>query len=76
MSSVSLTRTKLSLHVCVQLLRKEGDFHAPRLLDEKEMRANEDMQLKKKNRKSGTPCKVRDQEGKGGKVSVRMSESV
>uniref|UniRef100_A0A8B9RKF4 C2H2-type domain-containing protein n=1 Tax=Astyanax mexicanus TaxID=7994 RepID=A0A8B9RKF4_ASTMX len=49
------------------LLRKEGDFHAPRLLDEKDMRPNEDMQLKKKNRKSGTPCKVREQEGKGGK---------
>lgn len=55
---------------CAQLVRKEGDFHAPRLLDEKEMRPNEDMQLKKKNRKSGTPCKVREQEGKGGKVSA------
>uniref|UniRef100_A0A8B9LDD8 C2H2-type domain-containing protein n=1 Tax=Astyanax mexicanus TaxID=7994 RepID=A0A8B9LDD8_ASTMX len=52
------------------LLRKEGDFHAPRLLDEKDMRPNEDMQLKKKNRKSGTPCKVREQEGKGGKSVV------
>src|SRR4029434_475924 len=61
--------------VCVcsnasQLLRKDGEFSAPSLLDEKEMRANEDMQLKKKNRKSGTPCKVREQEGRGGKVSV------
>ncbi|XP_070967129.1 zinc finger protein 740-like isoform X49 [Salvelinus alpinus] len=52
------------------LIRKEADFHAPRLLDEKEMRANEDMQLKKKNRKSGTPCKVREQDGRGGKVVV------
>uniref|UniRef100_A0A8D3D506 C2H2-type domain-containing protein n=1 Tax=Scophthalmus maximus TaxID=52904 RepID=A0A8D3D506_SCOMX len=49
------------------LIRKEGDFQAPRLLDEKEMRANEDMQQKKKNRKSVTPCKVREQEGRGGK---------
>uniref|UniRef100_A0A3Q0QYD7 C2H2-type domain-containing protein n=1 Tax=Amphilophus citrinellus TaxID=61819 RepID=A0A3Q0QYD7_AMPCI len=51
------------------LIRKEGEFQAPRLLDEKEMRANEDMQQKKKNRKSVTPCKVREQEGRGGKVS-------
>lgn len=53
----------------LQLIRKEGDFQAPRLLDEKDMRANEDMQMKKKNRKSGTPCKVREQDGRGGKVS-------
>uniref|UniRef100_H3CLQ7 C2H2-type domain-containing protein n=1 Tax=Tetraodon nigroviridis TaxID=99883 RepID=H3CLQ7_TETNG len=44
------------------LIRKEGEFQAPRLLDEKEMKANEDMQQKKKNRKSVTPCKVREQE--------------
>ncbi|KAG9353480.1 hypothetical protein JZ751_018082, partial [Albula glossodonta] len=41
-----------------QLIRKEGEFHSSRLLDEKEMRESDDMQLKKKNRKSGTPCKV------------------
>uniref|UniRef100_A0A672K0U2 Gastrula zinc finger protein XlCGF46.1-like n=1 Tax=Sinocyclocheilus grahami TaxID=75366 RepID=A0A672K0U2_SINGR len=52
------------------LLRKEADFTAPRLLDEKEMRPNEDMQLKKKNRKSGTPSKVREQEGQAGKAVV------
>jgi len=40
------------------------------MLDEKEMRPNEDMQLKKKNRKSGTPSKVREQDGQEGKVSV------
>uniref|UniRef100_A0A3B3RTR9 Zinc finger protein 740 n=1 Tax=Paramormyrops kingsleyae TaxID=1676925 RepID=A0A3B3RTR9_9TELE len=40
------------------LIRKEGDFHSARLLDDKEMRESEDSQLKKKNRKSGTPCKV------------------
>uniref|UniRef100_A0A3B3RTY6 Zinc finger protein 740 n=1 Tax=Paramormyrops kingsleyae TaxID=1676925 RepID=A0A3B3RTY6_9TELE len=39
------------------LIRKEGDFHSARLLDDKEMRESEDSQLKKKNRKSGTPCK-------------------
>lgn len=33
------------------------------------MKANEDLQQKKKNRKSVTPCKVREQEGRGGKVS-------
>ncbi|XP_056108455.1 nuclear receptor subfamily 1 group D member 2-like isoform X17 [Rhinichthys klamathensis goyatoka] len=52
------------------LLRKEGDFTAPRMLDEKEMRPNEDMQLKKKNRKSGTPSKVREQDGQAGKAVV------
>uniref|UniRef100_A0A671KME6 Zinc finger protein 740 n=1 Tax=Sinocyclocheilus anshuiensis TaxID=1608454 RepID=A0A671KME6_9TELE len=53
------------------LLRKEADFTAPRLLDEKEMRPNEDMHaMKKKNRKSGTPSKVREQEGQAGKTVV------
>ncbi|XP_057217754.1 zinc finger protein 771 isoform X7 [Triplophysa rosa] len=52
------------------LLRKEGDFSAPRLLDEKEMQPSEDMQLKKKNRKSGTPCKMREQDGRAGKAVV------
>ncbi|XP_043107429.1 zinc finger protein 771 isoform X23 [Puntigrus tetrazona] len=52
------------------LLRKEADFTAPRLLDEKEMRPGEDMQLKKKNRKSGTPSKVREQDGQAGKAVV------
>ncbi|KTF84509.1 hypothetical protein cypCar_00039252 [Cyprinus carpio] len=36
------------------------------------MRPNEDMQLKKKNRKSGTPSKVREQDGQAGKVAVRL----
>ncbi|KAG7218495.1 hypothetical protein INR49_009372 [Caranx melampygus] len=35
------------------LIRKEGEFQAPRLLDEKEMRANEDMQQKKKQEGAG-----------------------
>nr|XP_005172857.1 zinc finger protein 148 isoform X30 [Danio rerio] len=52
------------------LLRKEADFTAPRLLDEKEMRPSEDMQLKKKTRKSGTPSKVREQDGPAGKAVV------
>ncbi len=34
------------------------------------MRPNEDMQLKKKNRKSETPSKVSEQDGQAGKVSV------
>ena len=60
----------------LQLIRKDGDFQAPRLLDEKDMRANEDMQMKKKNRKSGTPCKVREQDGRGGKVSGTKPKKV
>ncbi|TNM89022.1 hypothetical protein fugu_005276 [Takifugu bimaculatus] len=51
------------------LIRKEGEFQAPRLLDEKEMKANEDMQQKKKNRKSVTPCKgAGDENGPSSKV--------
>ncbi|KAL4646198.1 zinc finger protein 740-like [Arapaima gigas] len=50
------------------LIRKEGEFHSSRLLDEKGMRESgamqqqqqQQQQQKKKNRKSGTPCKVRE----------------
>ncbi|XP_036390341.1 zinc finger protein 740b isoform X1 [Megalops cyprinoides] len=54
------------------LIRKEGEFHSSRLLDEKEMRESVDQQLKKKNRKSGAPCKVREQ----GSQSEREGERV
>uniref|UniRef100_A0A3B4BCZ2 C2H2-type domain-containing protein n=1 Tax=Periophthalmus magnuspinnatus TaxID=409849 RepID=A0A3B4BCZ2_9GOBI len=50
------------------LIRKEGEYQTPRLLDDKDMRANED-QLKKKNRKSVPPCKVREHDERGGKVN-------
>ncbi|XP_028654398.1 zinc finger protein 740b isoform X2 [Erpetoichthys calabaricus] len=40
------------------VIRKEGEFHTSRLLDEKLPRDHEDQQTKKKNRKSGTPIKV------------------
>ncbi|KAG2468141.1 PFD5 protein, partial [Polypterus senegalus] len=40
------------------VIRKEGEFHTSRLLDEKLPRDHEDQQTKKKNRKSGTPLKV------------------
>nr|XP_023654633.1 zinc finger protein 740-like [Paramormyrops kingsleyae] len=49
------------------LIRKEGEFHSSRLLDEKGMR--ESSSVKKKNRKSGTPCKVRER-SKAGEVVV------
>ncbi|KAL3058442.1 hypothetical protein OYC64_010577 [Pagothenia borchgrevinki] len=65
MSCPPLVRTNFG-----NLIRKEGEFQAPRLLDEKEMRANEDMQQKKKNRKSVTPCKGTggDENGPASKV--------
>ncbi|TNN81320.1 Zinc finger protein 740 [Liparis tanakae] len=65
MSCPPLVRTHFG-----NLIRKDGDFQAPRLLDEKEMRANEDMQQKKKNRKSVTPCKGTggDENGPSSKV--------
>uniref|UniRef100_A0A1A7ZUJ5 Zinc finger protein 740 n=1 Tax=Nothobranchius furzeri TaxID=105023 RepID=A0A1A7ZUJ5_NOTFU len=55
------------------LIRKEGEFPAPRLLDEKEMRANEDMQQKKKNRKSVTPCKGADGDENGPSSKVQKN---
>ncbi|XP_041701528.1 zinc finger protein 281 isoform X2 [Coregonus clupeaformis] len=50
------------------LIRKDGhSFHTPRLLDEKDMQASQNMQsTKKKHRKSGTPNKLRE------KVEVEM----
>ncbi|XP_014002382.1 zinc finger protein 281 isoform X1 [Salmo salar] len=44
------------------LIRKDGhSFHTPRLLDEKDMQASQNMQsTKKKHRKSGTPNKLRE----------------
>lgn len=46
------------------MIRKDGEFPSSRLLDEKEMRASQsqNMQPKKKHRKSGTPNKLRDQQ--------------
>uniref|UniRef100_A0A8C6SFD8 Zinc finger protein 740 n=1 Tax=Neogobius melanostomus TaxID=47308 RepID=A0A8C6SFD8_9GOBI len=51
------------------LIRKEGEFPHQRLLDDKDMRVNEE-QLKKKNRKSVTPCKGAngDENGPASKV--------
>ncbi|XP_076132087.1 zinc finger protein 740b isoform X3 [Alosa pseudoharengus] len=44
------------------MIRKDGEFHSSRLLDEKDMRASQsqNMQPKKKHRKSGTPNKLRE----------------
>ncbi|XP_062871346.1 zinc finger protein 740b isoform X2 [Trichomycterus rosablanca] len=40
------------------LVNKDGEFHSSRLLEEKDMQTSQSLQLKKKNRKSGTPVKV------------------
>lgn len=43
-----------------QLIRKDGEFHSSRLLDEKDMQASQNVLPKKKNRKSGLPSKMRE----------------
>ncbi|KAA0706693.1 Zinc finger protein 740 [Triplophysa tibetana] len=42
------------------LICKDGEFHSSRLLDEKDMQASQNVQPKKKNRKSGLPSKMRE----------------
>ncbi|KAI2649538.1 Cysteine sulfinic acid decarboxylase [Labeo rohita] len=42
------------------LIRKDGEFHSSRLLDEKDMQSSQNVQPKKKNRKSGLPTKMRE----------------
>ncbi|KAF5897437.1 zinc finger protein, partial [Clarias magur] len=50
------------------LINKDGEFHSSRLLEEKDMQSSHNVQSKKKNRKSGTPTKVRE------KVQVEIPE--
>ncbi|XP_026854529.2 zinc finger protein 740b isoform X1 [Electrophorus electricus] len=50
------------------LIHKDGEFHSSRLLEEKDMQSSQNPQPKKKNRKSGTPAKVRE------KARVEMSD--
>uniref|UniRef100_A0A8C2IWT1 Zinc finger protein 740 n=1 Tax=Cyprinus carpio TaxID=7962 RepID=A0A8C2IWT1_CYPCA len=42
------------------LIRKDGEFHSSRLLDEKDIQVSQNVQPKKKNRKSGLPTKMRE----------------
>lgn len=48
-----------------KLIRKDGDYHSSRMMDEKDMQANQNMQPKKKHKKSGSSNKVKE------KVEVR-----
>lgn len=48
-----------------KLIRKDGDYHSSRMLDTKDLRANQNMQPKKKHKKSGSSNKVKE------KVEVR-----
>lgn len=49
-----------------KLIRKDGDYHSSRMMDEKDVQANQNMQPKKKHKKSGSSNKVKE------KVEVRI----
>uniref|UniRef100_A0A3Q4B0G9 Zinc finger protein 740 n=1 Tax=Mola mola TaxID=94237 RepID=A0A3Q4B0G9_MOLML len=54
-----------------QLIRKDGDYHSSRMIDAKDIQANQNMQPKKKHKKSGSSNKVKE------KVEVRaVSDSL
>lgn len=42
---------------CLQLIRKDGDYHSSRLLDGKDIQTNQNMQPKKKHKKSSHKVK-------------------
>ncbi|KAM9751248.1 zinc finger protein 740b isoform 2-T3 [Menidia menidia] len=42
------------------LIRKDGEYHSSRIIDDKEVRANQNMQPKKKHKKSGSSHKVKE----------------
>lgn len=42
------------------LIRKDGDYHSSRMMDGKDMQANQNMQPKKKHKKSGSSHKVKE----------------
>lgn len=42
------------------LIRKDREFHSSRLLDEKDVQISQNVQPKKKNRKSGLPTRMRE----------------
>lgn len=46
-------------HLYLQkLIRKDGDYHSSRMMDGKDMQANQNMQPKKKHKKSSSKVKV------------------
>lgn len=46
-----------------KLIRKDGDYHSSRLMDGKDMQANQNMQPKKKHKKSSPSNKVKVEVG-------------
>ncbi len=52
-----------------KLIRKDGDYHSSRMMDGKDMQANQNMQPKKKHKKSGSSNKVKE------KVEVRIVQT-
>lgn len=57
---------QLTCHSFLQkLIRKDGDYHTSRMMDGKDIQANQNMQPKKKHKKSGSSIKVKE------KVEVR-----
>lgn len=43
-----------------KLIRKDGDYHSSRMMDGKDIQANQNMQPKKKHKKSGSSIKVKE----------------
>lgn len=43
-----------------QLIRKDGDYHSSRMMDGKDIQANQNMQPKKKHKKSSSSIKVKE----------------
>lgn len=64
MHSLNLLITVFYLHQ--KLIRKDGDYHSSRMMDGKDMQANQNMQPKKKHKKSGSSNKVKE------KVEVKV----
>lgn len=48
-----------------KLIRKDGDYHTSRIIEGKGMQANQNMQPKKKHKKSGLANKVKVEVKKG-----------
>ncbi|XP_029689448.1 zinc finger protein 740b isoform X3 [Takifugu rubripes] len=58
------------------LIRKDGDYHSSRMMDGKDIQANQNMQPKKKHKKSGSSIKVKEKVEVGAMFRLQCSCSV
>lgn len=56
-----------------KLIRKDGDYHSSRMMDGKDIQANQNMQPKKKHKKSGSSIKVKEKVEVGTVLSMHCS---